>query len=848
MLFFLIVLNAVAPAIVPPADPVGILLSPDQPTNCPSLWRPCDPLGGEHEEARGSRPNVITVFVDDMGWSDVSCFGGEGVVTENIDRLADEGLRFTGFYVNAPICSPSRVALATGQYPQRWGIGSYLDNRARNGERGMAQWLDPAAPMLARELQRGGWATGHFGKWHMGGQRDVRDAPGIERYGFDRSLTNFEGMGPKLLPLTLEPGWEEPRRIWADAERLGGPATWTLRSEVTAGFVAEALRFIDESRAAGRPFFVNVWPDDVHSPFFPPLDRWGEGKRARYLGVLDAMDEQLGVLFDRVRSDPELRDNTLIVFCSDNGPELGAGTSAPLRGSKTWLYEGGVRSPLIVWGPGLLAEGAAGTTNESAWFSAVDLNRSLYGIAGVPLPEGRVLDGEDVGATLLGYAVEGRRGPLYFRRPPGRPGNQPQWGMGDNPDLAVREGRWKLLVEYDGSGAQLYDLEGDPTESRNLADAEPEVAARLRAAVLEWNAGLPADAGDPGFGRDGAGEPVAPVVPEEGAAAGGSADEGRFVNPIGPGADPWVVRDGEGDAVRYLWCRSGGDRGIVVSVSPRLTSFGEEHVVWRAPAEGPASRQVWAPELHRIDGGWAIYFAASDGRNEAHRAWVLLSEGDDPLGPYALHGPLETGDVAGEPVWAIDMTVLEHGGQRYALWSGWDQPGSDRQFLYAARMASPAELVPPRVRIAANDDHPWEFTEGPGEGRGLNEAPQVLQAAGRTFVMFSCGASWLPTYKLGRLELTGDDPLDPAAWTEHDRPVFRSTGSTFGVGHSCFVASPDGRELWHVFHAKREREAGWGRDVFVQPMEIGEDGVPRFGRPVAAGEALGVPSGEGGTR
>ena len=175
-------------------------------------------------------PNIIVVLIDDMGWGDFSCFGNTEAKTPNIDRLAEEGLRFRQFYVNSPICSPSRCALLTGQYPQRWKITSFLENRASNQRRGMAQWLDPKAPTLARSLKSAGYATGHFGKWHLGGQRDVADAPLITAYGYDASLTNFEGMGPKLLPLTLRPGDKEPKKIWGDAERLGGPVTWMPRS------------------------------------------------------------------------------------------------------------------------------------------------------------------------------------------------------------------------------------------------------------------------------------------------------------------------------------------------------------------------------------------------------------------------------------------------------------------------------------------------------------------------------------------------------------------------------------------------------------------------------------------
>ena len=177
------------------------------------------------------RPNIILVFIDDMGWADFSCFGNKDAKTPNIDRLANEGIRFEQFYVNSPICSPSRVAISTGQYPQRWKISSYLGHRAQNEKRGMAQWLDPKAPMLARFLQKSGYATGHFGKWHMGGQRDVKDAPAISEYGFDQSLTNFEGIGPKLLPLTLRPGQDpkKPGKLWHHAEHLGEGYQWMQR-------------------------------------------------------------------------------------------------------------------------------------------------------------------------------------------------------------------------------------------------------------------------------------------------------------------------------------------------------------------------------------------------------------------------------------------------------------------------------------------------------------------------------------------------------------------------------------------------------------------------------------------
>lgn len=439
-------------------------------------------------------PNIILVFIDDMGWGDFSCFGNQAAKTGHIDRLASEGIHFEQFYVNSPICSPSRTAISTGQYPQRWRITSYLNNWQNNDERGVAQWLDPQAPMLARLLQQAGYATGHFGKWHLGGQRDVGDAPLITEYGFDDSLTNFEGLGPRVLAFLNAYDGKEPRRHTLGSDHLGrGEITWVNRDQVTASYVSGALQFIRNAEAASQPFYVNLWPDDVHSPFFPPAARRGDGsKRALYLGALETMDEQLGVLFDYVRASEKLRHNTLILVCSDNGPEPGAGSAGPFRGFKTMLYEGGVRSPLVVWGPGLLAEDKAGTVNRTSFFAAIDLVPTLLEVAGVKKPEGIAFDGVPLPGVLTGRSGSSREPPLFFRRPPDR---DAFYGVDDLPDLAVRDGRWKLLSEYDGTQAELYDLETDRGETTDLAAKHPEIVQRLTASVLAWHKSMPPDRG-----------------------------------------------------------------------------------------------------------------------------------------------------------------------------------------------------------------------------------------------------------------------------------------------------------------------------------------------------------------
>lgn len=435
-------------------------------------------------------PNIVLVFIDDMGWGDFSCFGNTDAQTPNIDRMASEGTRFEQFYVNSPICSPSRTAISTGQYPQRWKITSFLNNRKENNARGMAQWLDPAAPMLARSLQQAGYATGHFGKWHMGGQRDVDDAPPISAYGFDQSLTNFEGMGPKLLPLTLKPGDKQPGRIWGDAERLGEGYRWMLRSEITSGFVDAAIPFMESAIQQGQPFYVNLWPDDVHGPFWPPVDKWANGKRGLYLSVLEEMDRQLGRLFDFVKTNEAVRTNTLVLICSDNGPELGAGQAGPFRGYKTQLYEGGVRSSLISWGPGLKV--AAGRVDRESVFSAIDLAPTVLDLCGVTHPDGVTFDGESLPQTLLGRGGS-RQAAIMFRRPPDR---NAFYGDEDLPDLAIRHEQWKLLCEYDGTDVELFDVSTDRGETVSVAADHPDVVQRLKAELLQWHASMPPDNGE----------------------------------------------------------------------------------------------------------------------------------------------------------------------------------------------------------------------------------------------------------------------------------------------------------------------------------------------------------------
>lgn len=317
-----------------------------------------------------------------------------------------------------------------------------------------------------------------------------------------------------------------------------------------------------------------------------------------------------------------------------------------------------------------------------------------------------------------------------------------------------------------------------------------------------------------------------------------------FRNPIAPGADPWVIRHNGA----YYWCTSDRDLGVAVYRSDSLAELGEKHLVWSAPETGPHCAQVWAPELHRLDGRWYIYVAASNGRNETHRMIVLESEADEPTAPFHFKSELYSGDDFDGQTnnrWAIDGTVLEVFGRRYLLWSGWADD-RDEQWLYIAPMKNPWTLAAARTRVCANNDYRWERVGESRTERGLNEGPQVLQRDGRTFVIYSCSGSWEASYKLGLLELErGGDPLDPRAWRKHAKPVLVPSERICGVGHCSFTSSPDGTEDWIVYHAKVSPRHGWTRVIRAQRFTWTPDGFPQFGD-VADGDATPLPIGDPG--
>ena len=424
------------------------------------------------------RPNVVVVFVDDFGWGDPSCYGNPLAKTPRMDRMAAEGVRFTQGYVAAPICSPSRCGLVTGQYPGRWRITSYLQTKKGNRECEMADFLDPAAPSLPRMLKEAGYATAHVGKWHLGGGRDVTDAPKFAAYGYDLGLGTYESPEPAAALGRKTTPWGKE----VEAQQVA-------RHDRSRWMVDQTLDFVKAN--SGGPGFVNLWLDDTHTPFVPSPEQQkavsttGDPPEvARFKAVLVETDRQVGRLLDGLAGT-----NTLVLLIGDNGalPTFDQKRVGGLRGSKLSLYEGGTRVPFLAWWPGQAKPGV----NETTVISTLDLVPTLTALCGAKLPAGYAPDGEDLSAAVKGSSPK-RTKPLFWEY--GRNTTSfayPKDAYHRSPNVSVRDGDWKLLVNADGTKAELYDLAADPKETKNLAADRPEVTKRLTDAALTWRKSLP---------------------------------------------------------------------------------------------------------------------------------------------------------------------------------------------------------------------------------------------------------------------------------------------------------------------------------------------------------------------
>ena len=424
--------------------------------------------------------NIVFIFADDWGWGDLSCHGHPWIRTPNIDRLAREGTDFQRFTVASGVCSPSRTAVMTGHFPARYNIDGHFAWVRNNAQRNMPDWLDPRTPTLPKMLQAAGYATAHFGKWHLANDM-IPDSPLPKVYGYDE-YGAFNCAGEQL-------------PVHEDAPH--------------------AIAFMEKCAAAKRPFFINLWMHEPHTPFHTvPKYEWrfrdmkDDGERI-YASVLSHADDRIGQVLDAL-DRLHLAENTLVIFSSDNGPARGPahakleltydtatgagwgiaaskGSTAGRKGYKASLFEGGINTPFIARWPGRIA---AGKVDDQSLVSAVDLLPTLCELAGAKWPAGYEPDGVSQVAALLGQPAPSRAKPLFWRIDANWPPRK------DAPDHWARhvvvDEHWKLLANGDKSHFELYDLQEDPLEKGDLGQSRPDVVRRLRQKLEEWHATLPA--------------------------------------------------------------------------------------------------------------------------------------------------------------------------------------------------------------------------------------------------------------------------------------------------------------------------------------------------------------------
>ncbi len=426
-------------------------------------------LRGESADAQNRLPNFVIVFIDDMGYADVGCFGAQGYETPNIDRLAAEGVRFTDFYAAASSCTPSRAALMTGCYPQRVGLPNVLGPLAKIG-------ISDQEVTIAQMLKPLGYATACFGKWHLGDEPQFLPT----RHGFDEyfGLPYSNDMWPRHpenpkgypeLPLV-----EGDKIIQLDPDQ----------TQLTTWYTQRAVRFIEKNK--DRPFFLYLPHSMCHVPLHVSDKFRGKSKQGLFGDVVMEIDWSVGQVMSTLKR-VGIDRNTMVVFCSDNGPWLSygdhAGSARPLREGKGTTFDGGQREPTIIRWPGRIPGGRV--CREPV--STMDILPTIAHLTGATLPD-HAIDGKDIWPVIAGES--GAKSPheafFYYQG----------WAL-----EAVRSGRWKLHLahgyrtlagrsggtggipaKYEQAkiGVALFDLETDIGEQRDVAAEHPDIVARLQ--------------------------------------------------------------------------------------------------------------------------------------------------------------------------------------------------------------------------------------------------------------------------------------------------------------------------------------------------------------------------------
>ena len=418
---------------------------------------------------QAQKPNIVIIFADDLGYGDIGPYGHPTINTPHLDRMAQEGTRLTQFYVGASVCTPSRAALLTGRLPVRSGMAS--DSRRvlfPNSGGG----LPHSEITIAEELKEQGYSTAAIGKWHLGHLPDYLPS----QHGFDyyfgipysNDMDNVSGRSNRVIAFEAKPEyWNVP--LIRNDEVFERPAN---QHTITKRYAEEAVGFIREHR--DEPFFVYLAHSMPHIPLFVSDDFDGRSRAGRYGDVIEEIDWSVGRVLDTIR-ELNLEERTFVFFTSDNGPWLvydtHGGTAGLLREGKGSTWEGGMRVPAIAWYPGTVTP----NNTTAALGTTMDLFSTSLTLAGVPLPDDRVVDGVNLMPLLTGER-ESVRDEVYYHR--------------GTRLYAVRKGPWKAhFITQSAYGGEepvthevpeLYHLDQDPSERFNVADENPDVVAELR--------------------------------------------------------------------------------------------------------------------------------------------------------------------------------------------------------------------------------------------------------------------------------------------------------------------------------------------------------------------------------
>ncbi|MEX0794716.1 MAG: sulfatase-like hydrolase/transferase [Pirellulaceae bacterium] len=428
------------------------------------------------------RPNVVVLLSDDLGWKDIGCYGGP-VKTPELDQLAEGGIRFTDFYSGCAVCSPSRATLLTGRQHIRAGLYSWIHDPTQRTH------LLEREVTLAEILKEAGYATAHVGKWHLGLSTDQYKKPDPAAHGFDYWFAT---------PNNADPSHHNPDNFIRNGKAVGKMEGYACQLVAD-----EAITWLDEHRPADQPFFLNVWFHEPHAPIAAPdeiVSEYGKlnDRAAIYSGTIDNEDRAIGRLLAKLRevAPPE---ETIIIYASDNG-SYRRDRVGELRGSKGTNWEGGIRVPGIVSWPGKIEAGKVNSTPVGL----VDLLPTVCGLLDLETPSGVHLDGADLSPILRPQAGKkfAREQPLFWHLHKGRPivaMRDGKYSMVADPDYELStdnrlQESWIPSIRKGGyANFRLYNLEKDPSQTHDLAEELPEVAARMRAELLKINASVMAD-------------------------------------------------------------------------------------------------------------------------------------------------------------------------------------------------------------------------------------------------------------------------------------------------------------------------------------------------------------------